>query len=635
MTEVCSGRLSGHDDLSQDSRVLHDTSLCSARLSPPISGTFKNRSVAVGTLDDIRDEDFLDLGWNEACELAGKMGCSPIELEVIRSDEFRHMFNLGQMTSRFTSLEPGQKHNRGQHSLHAFFLAMKLCRRLGLVEDSAAEDMIPGPDRKAVYGAALRLAVLTHDLGQGPFSHCGERTIHELQQDRKTQALEISGNDYLHELRSRQIAEKVLLPLLQDHPLGLSVKHVTDCQRTRGLYRSVLKDIDSLSYLVLDTLASSAAPWWKFAVDALSRDYLGALRFDERNGFFLRASDTRLARAKIAADYLHWKLFPIDPRVQCSNRALIEKPLLRILKEKPELLEKDSTARHFWEMTDDEMIDLFHEPERGVLRSGDIDKRLQFITAFPLSILSDSGRNFIIAPSPERKSLESANDENSPQNPRLSVEFTREAKSRLSRLLGDSAPCGDFFLTAPPEKRHWVMLENEHEKTCKRRTFLCPANPEDIVIVFFGLKPGGPAGEPVWSDAEAERIRGGLANFFMENGWQKEASKPWTASELTTRRDPLMFEDLSFDNLLGLCAPCDDPERQRYENAFVVNPLFDISLRPYAIRAYLDEHQEGLSPKERRQLEQLDLTAIEREIVGQCAAFPGLRPSFSRATLDE
>src|SRR5215211_2163956 len=88
------------------------------------------------------------------------------EKAIIDSRFFQRLRNVRQLG--FGELAfPGATHTRHAHSLGAMFVASRLF-------DAVASHAALPEEVSARFRAALRLAVLCHDLGHMPFSHASE-----------------------------------------------------------------------------------------------------------------------------------------------------------------------------------------------------------------------------------------------------------------------------------------------------------------------------------------------------------------------------------------------------------------------------------------------------------------------------
>jgi uncharacterized protein len=104
--------------------------------------------------------------------LYGFIGVTSKELAVIDTPVFQRLRSLKQLSHAYL-VYPSATHVRFEHSLGAMHVADRMCQSLGSSEH----------DRELI-----RLTVLCHDLGHGPFSHLFEEALKE-----------INGEEFTHE----------------------------------------------------------------------------------------------------------------------------------------------------------------------------------------------------------------------------------------------------------------------------------------------------------------------------------------------------------------------------------------------------------------------------------------------------
>ncbi len=176
---------------------------------------------------------------------------------------------------------PGATHSRYAHSLGVLHLA-------GLAFDRAtAEWTFSSPRKRNVYRALVRMAALTHDVGHGPFSHCIEFAMPDVQ------ALALRSlrraplpRRATHEDYTVAILEQTDLGATIDRNFPFSWRHVAavispdvrleddllmdgglDIRPMLGQIVSSELDVDRLDYLVRDAFYTGArygqvdVPW--------------------------------------------------------------------------------------------------------------------------------------------------------------------------------------------------------------------------------------------------------------------------------------------------------------------------------------------------------------------------------------
>jgi len=93
--------------------------------------------------------------------LYGFIDLSKNETQIIDTKVFRRLLNIKQLSHAFV-VYPSAIHTRFEHSLGALHVAGRICSRLEL-----------GKERSKL----IRLAMLLHDVGHGPFSHLFEEVL--------------------------------------------------------------------------------------------------------------------------------------------------------------------------------------------------------------------------------------------------------------------------------------------------------------------------------------------------------------------------------------------------------------------------------------------------------------------------
>lgn len=93
--------------------------------------------------------------------LYGFIDLSKIETELIDTDFFRRLHDIKQLSHAYL-VYPSAIHTRFEHSLGALYVADKMCSQLNFP-----------PKRKEI----VRIAMLLHDIGHGPYSHVFEKVL--------------------------------------------------------------------------------------------------------------------------------------------------------------------------------------------------------------------------------------------------------------------------------------------------------------------------------------------------------------------------------------------------------------------------------------------------------------------------
>jgi len=96
--------------------------------------------------------------------LYGFVNLSKKETEIIDTFVFRRLQNIKQLSHAFV-VYPSAVHTRFEHSLGALHVADRMCQQLEL-------------DRKE--RELVRLSILLHDIGHGPFSHLFENVLKKI-----------------------------------------------------------------------------------------------------------------------------------------------------------------------------------------------------------------------------------------------------------------------------------------------------------------------------------------------------------------------------------------------------------------------------------------------------------------------
>ena len=99
--------------------------------------------------------------------LYGFINISKKEIDIIDSDTFRRLQNIKQLAHAFV-VYPSAIHTRFEHSLGALYVADRMCQQLEF-----------DADRREL----VRLSMLLHDIGHGPFSHLFESVLKKINRD--------------------------------------------------------------------------------------------------------------------------------------------------------------------------------------------------------------------------------------------------------------------------------------------------------------------------------------------------------------------------------------------------------------------------------------------------------------------
>ncbi|HZH77507.1 MAG TPA: HD domain-containing protein, partial [Archangium sp.] len=149
----------------------------------------------------------------------GTIDVSGEEKAVIDSryyQRLRHVRQLGFGDLAF----PGATHTRHAHSLGAMHVASRVFQAV------AARSNLPA-DVRARFSAAVRLAVLCHDLGHMPLSHASERIAPARASLRLPAWLDsvAEGEQATHEdFTAKLLLDSSLTPIIEEHyaPLGIT-----------------------------------------------------------------------------------------------------------------------------------------------------------------------------------------------------------------------------------------------------------------------------------------------------------------------------------------------------------------------------------------------------------------------------
>lgn len=95
--------------------------------------------------------------------------------DLMRTKAFRRMNKIFQLGTKFM-IDPNLKHSRGIHSKGTYARAVELC--MHILENDNIKNMVENHHYEKYFVAEV-IRGLTHDIGQGPFSHTME-TICEL-----------------------------------------------------------------------------------------------------------------------------------------------------------------------------------------------------------------------------------------------------------------------------------------------------------------------------------------------------------------------------------------------------------------------------------------------------------------------
>ena len=99
--------------------------------------------------------------------LYGFINLSKKETEIIDTYAFRRLQNIKQLSHAYV-VYPSAVHTRFEHSLGALHVADRMCQQLGL-------------ERKK--RELVRLSILLHDIGHGPFSHLFEQVLKKINKE--------------------------------------------------------------------------------------------------------------------------------------------------------------------------------------------------------------------------------------------------------------------------------------------------------------------------------------------------------------------------------------------------------------------------------------------------------------------
>ena len=91
---------------------------------------------------------------------------SPLIFDLIQHPYFQRLRRISQM-GLSSLVYPGARHSRFEHALGAMHL-------MGKAVESLRKKGVP---ISVEEGEALKIAILLHDIGHGPFSHAKEKSI--------------------------------------------------------------------------------------------------------------------------------------------------------------------------------------------------------------------------------------------------------------------------------------------------------------------------------------------------------------------------------------------------------------------------------------------------------------------------
>lgn len=100
--------------------------------------------------------------------LYGFVNLSKKETEIIDTFPFRRLQNIKQLSHAYV-VYPSAIHTRFEHSLGALHVADRMCQQLELEKNQRE---------------LVRLSILLHDIGHGPFSHLFEQVLQKINKDK-------------------------------------------------------------------------------------------------------------------------------------------------------------------------------------------------------------------------------------------------------------------------------------------------------------------------------------------------------------------------------------------------------------------------------------------------------------------
>ena len=100
--------------------------------------------------------------------LYGFIDASKKEINIVDSNVFRRLLNIKQLSHAFV-VYPSAIHTRFEHSLGALHVADRMCQQFEF-----------NRDRREL----VRLSMLLHDIGHGPFSHLFESVLNRVNQEK-------------------------------------------------------------------------------------------------------------------------------------------------------------------------------------------------------------------------------------------------------------------------------------------------------------------------------------------------------------------------------------------------------------------------------------------------------------------
>jgi len=179
------------------------------------------------------------------------------EREIINHPVFQRLRRIRQL-SLTDMVYPGAMHTRFEHSLGVMHIATKMFNQIVKCRDDFLKSELSftkaGLERDRII---LRLSLLLHDIGHGPFSHAAEDLMDK---DNNTNKL------YKHENYSAAAALFLMKDVIENHPLNqnyyIKAEDIADflngssrlkrCLLWRNLLTSQL-DADRADYLLRDS----------------------------------------------------------------------------------------------------------------------------------------------------------------------------------------------------------------------------------------------------------------------------------------------------------------------------------------------------------------------------------------------
>lgn len=165
--------------------------------------------------------------------LYGFVELSPFERDIVVTNVIQRLLRIKQLAHTYVAY-PSAMHTRFEHSLGAMHVSGRMCGQLDIPKDQTE---------------IIRLGVLLHDIGHGPFSHVFEKIVDE-----------VTNQKYTHEAIGRLILENDRE--LQDR-LGEKQKEIISLYNEKETIRAEILsgglDADKLDYLRRDTHHVGAA----------------------------------------------------------------------------------------------------------------------------------------------------------------------------------------------------------------------------------------------------------------------------------------------------------------------------------------------------------------------------------------